>query len=481
MCGIVLEYFKDGTVPRICNMPAMLDAIKHRGMDSVAIDRHENCTVGYRRLAITNINEAGNTAAGWSVYINGEIYNYKELGFFGTETEVLCQGFEKYGLKFAKKLNGMFFIVAVNGKDVYIVRDRYGIKPAYIYECLNKIIVASEIKSILTHPEYKKMPCMSAKYQWCVFNNVLTDETLFYGIKKVEKGTVLHINSGVKTKFWKWEFTPTEMDYDTAKKTIKALVTQAIYRQVPKEVPYCSCLSGGVDSNIIACTLGCKTYTAAFEGVQDERYLAKITGTINQTVMFDRVSNLQETVYHLEDLRAGASWSNYGLYKCIAIDGFKVCFDGAGADELFGGYPWRYKAEDYYTIVNRTGLTNDWTEFIFKKKFPSDTLENRFLFDADYFLEGVLLAVDKLSMAHTIEMRVPFLDNDLVDFCLTLPNEFKENKKILKDAFRGFLPEAILNGPKRGFSSPDWFEGDGNQALKWANAAYKQWSETFNL
>jgi hypothetical protein len=115
----------------------------------------------------------------------------------------------------------------------------------------------------------------------------------------------------------------------------------------------------------------------------------------------------------------------------------------------------------------------------FYSKFGNDSFESRLEFDANHFLEGVLLVVDKLSMAHTIETRVPFLDNELVDFCLKLPNEFRQNKNILKEAFSEVLTEDILNRPKQGFSSPDWFKGEGNQAKKWSEAAFNQWLVTF--
>jgi len=152
--------------------------------------------------------------------------------------------------------------------------------------------------------------------------------------------------------------------------------------------------------------------------------------------------------------------------------------DGAGADELFGGYAWRYQAGDYYDVVNRTKIADQYCEKLFKQ-VHQDSLEARYLFDAEYFLEGVLSVGDKLGMANTIEVRVPFLDNDLVDFALTLPNHLKENKLILKQAFKGLVPDEILKAKKRGFSSPDWFEGTGNQASRWANAAFNKWKEIY--
>jgi asparagine synthase (glutamine-hydrolysing) len=94
-------------------------------------------------------------------------------------------------------------------------------------------------------------------------------------------------------------------------------------------------------------------------------------------------------------------------------------------------------------------------------------------------MQGVLNVGDKLSMAHTIEMRVPFLDNELVDYVLTLPRSYLVGKVLLKDAFSAELHPSILHGKKRGFSSPDWIDGEGNQALKWARAALTEWRNIF--
>lgn len=476
MCGIVAVYYKQN-LP--IDVKPMLDAISHRGKDQVSIKEHINCTVGFRRLAITNIETTQPQGVNWIIYLNGEIYNYAELGLVGTETQVLSQGFEKFGIDFVKRLNGMFFILAIHGSDVYIIRDRYGIKPVYYWENEKYIVVASEIKAIIKHPEYRVSQNESAYKQWQVFNNVLTNETLFAGIYKFEKGSIKNLNTGIENKYWEWKFKPKQMNYSEAISELRYLIVRAIRRQTPKEVAYGSCLSSGIDSNIIvALSDDMYTFTAGFSQDDDESIIARIQGKKHYEIIYNQVRDLTSTIYHLEDLRVGASWSNYGLYE-LASKYVKVLFDGAGADELFSGYKWRYEEGNYYNIVNRTNKSDLFCEDIFKKIFTEDTLENRFLFDANYFLEGVLLVVDKISMAHTIEVRLPFLDNDLVDFCIQLPNEFKKNKHILKEAFSNLLPQQILEAPKKGFSSPDWFNGQGNKAMKWADAAYNEWYKLY--
>lgn len=488
MCGIALVFYKKECSrvigKRLKILHKMIDQIEHRGIDQISSTLSSSLDISFRRLAITNRKRLITTSSEESdVYFNGEIYNYKELGYNGTEIEVLRQGFSDHGPDFVKLLNGMFFIVLKIKDQVFLLRDRYGIKPCYIYETDSLIIAASEIKSIMQHPEYKFEVNLNAKIHWFVFNNTISDETLFENVYRLQEGSYFHLNSGTKTKYWSWKFNPTKIDYETAVQKVRSLLMQAIKRQTPKEVEYGTCLSGGVDSNIINKCLGdVFTFSAGFSEGNDERNLAELSSKKHYEVYYNDARFVSETIYHLEDLRAGASWSNYGLYE-LASKYVKVLFDGAGGDELFGGYTWRYDmSKNYFDIIDRTKAPHtEEIRAIFNSNF-NDTIENRFRFDAEHFLPAVLNAVDKLSMAHTIEVRLPFLDNDLVDFCLTLPNEFKENKKILKDAFIDLLHPKILSQPKMGFSSPDYFKTNapGNQALRWAAIAYTEWEKQFN-
>lgn len=480
MCGITgifnstsLNHENEAT-----QLTKSIDSIIHRGKDSIVINQYPSCVIRFNRLAITNLSENQPSGKNWIVYLNGEIYNYKELGYSGSECEVISKGFEEHGPDFVKKLNGMFVIIAINNSDTWIFRDRYGIKPLYYLTRQDgSIAFSSEIKPIL-EPTTSVNP--EVVEQWLTFNNVLTDETLFLGVKKLDKGTYWHLNSDTRVKYWEWEFTPTPIDYSTAKDTVRDLVIKAVQRQCPPEVNYGSCLSGGIDSNIIYRLLGLDTltYTASFPLGVDETGLLELRQN-NKVLKFTDIEFFDETIYHLEDLRVGASWANYGIYKLASAD-VKVLFDGAGADELFGGYSWRYSSPNYYDVVNRTNRQSTFSEALFNSVFTDDTLENRFKFDANFFLEGVLIVCDRLSMAHTIELRVPFLDNDLVDFCLTLPAEYKKDKQILRDAFEYLLPDNILNATKKGFSSPDLFEGEGNQAKKWSESALKKWKKIYD-
>jgi asparagine synthase (glutamine-hydrolysing) len=483
MCGIALVFGDSGKSSHIVNN--MLDAMSHRGNDSMCIESFDTCTVGHRRMAVTDIaNDYPYLNPTWRVYLNGEIYNYKDFGFKGNESQVLEQCFEKYGIDFVSKLNGMFAIVAINKQtnDVYLIRDRYGIKPLYYYILDDQsIIVSSEIKAILTHPNYNFSINEYAKHQWFVFNNNFSNETLFSGINQIDKSSIFYLNKQESKKYWKWEYnTDNTIPFAVAVQKVRNLVCKAIKKMTPQEVNYGTCISSGIDSNIIYSQLPTTTptFTAGFHDYKnDERSIVEEVSNNCYEVVYNSPRNFHESILALEDLKAGASFSNYGLFE-MASKFVKVIFDGTGADELFGGYKWRYDmSKDYYSLVNRTGLKYDGD---FNNFYPNDTLENRLKFDANNFMPAVLMVGDKMSMAHTVEMRVPFLDNDLVDYVLTLPIEFLQGKKLLRAAFEKDLPTSVLSAPKLGFSSPDYFGIGDNKALNWANAAFNEWLETFN-
>jgi asparagine synthase (glutamine-hydrolysing) len=485
MCAIALVYNDKGNSH--VEVSAMLDVMAHRGNDSLAIDGYANCTVGYRRMAVTNILNGKSSLNGrYRVYLNGEIYNYRELGFDGNENEVLEQGFDYYGISFVRKLNGMFVMLVVDTKsnEVFLLRDRYGIKPFYIYKSGINWICASEIKAIATHPLFQFEVNEVVKSDWFIYNNNWSDETLFKGVSMMPKGSIINVTKGTIDYYWKWDYrTDNSIKFDDAVIRVRELVIAAIRKMIPLEVLYGTCLSSGIDSNIIYSQFPQKTptFTAGFYNYKDdERSIVERISKNCYQVVYNHPRNFEASIRALEDLKVGASFSNYGLFE-MGSKFCKVIFDGTGADELFGGYSWRYDlSRDYYSVVNRTGLGGDYDARRFQiNVFPSDGLAARLKFDAEYFMPAVLMVGDKMSMAHTVEMRVPFLDNDLVDYVLTLPLEFLKDKILLKEAFKDVLPDFVLDAPKKGFSSPDYF-GTGNKALNWATAAYDEWNEIFN-
>lgn len=482
MCGIAGIFSKE-QMPDAIIAKKMADAIKHRGPDGQTLFSGMNLAVAFNRLAIIDLSENGNhpqQQGQWKVWLNGCIYNWRELRSdlkeyqfkSNGDTEVIAALIDKHGMqKAVPMLNGMFVIVAHNETtgDTYIARDRYGIKPLYYTEKNGSILFASEIKALLEHTDVSVKVNRSALGQWMRFQNVLSDETLFDGIYKMEKGTVWHLNTKQATKYWQWKFEPKEMSAISAYETTHDLLHNAIERQSQSDTNVAAWCSGGIDSSIIAAEANVPLFTAGFtEPKFDERKYAEIisgkywlqhySALITRSTIYNY---LKETIYHLEDLRVGPSYTNYALYELTGKFA-RVCLQGTGGDELFGGYTWRYKANNYNDIIDRSkmNLLNYGSNF---SVTVQDDIYRRYEFDAENFLEGVLLVGDKLSMAHGIEDRLPFLDNDLVDFACTIPAELKADKRVLKGAYAHRLPEQITSRNKWGFTSPDsiWFFKNG--------------------
>jgi len=477
MCGIAAII---STTPKDEHkVRAMLAKISHRGPDSAQVTIHPSAIVGHNRLAITDSavstsiqpGRAGKTV----VYFNGEIYNYRKVSVYKygmTESEVLAAGFDRFGPAFVNQLNGMFAILLYYKGDWYAIRDRYGIKPLYYWINDKKAYVVSEIKSLMALDEFTPSMSDFSLNIWRCMNNVVGDNTIFSGVYHIRPGTIVNLSQWECETYWRWSFSEVKMPYTEAVDKTREFVTRAIKRQIP-HVPFGTCLSGGVDSGIIRHVLGdVPSFSVGFTSVRDERELIRTQENLGYHVVYSDVENFERTMYHLENPRVGASWANYGLYE-LASKFVKVLFDGTGADELFGGYSWRYDLNTpYKNILSRTGEWSAICQGLLDEKLEIDTLMGRYQIDAEWFLTGVLEVVDKLSMAHSIETRVPFLDNDLVDFAVTLPSEYKVGKQVLKDAFSDVLPAAVLSGSKKGFTSPDWIQAEGkNQAQRWNNAA----------
>jgi len=239
--------------------------------------------------------------------------------------------------------------------------------------------------------------------------------------------------------------------------------------------------------------------------------------------------SLPRVVWHLEDLRLGMSYPNYYISR-LASKFVKVCLQGTGGDELFGGYPWRYYRifkslgqqeffDNYYNYWQRLVSDDDKSELfsknildkidtsspkeVFKRVFtfnnklryatPEDHIQNSLYFEIKTFLSGLLIVGDKLSMANGLEERFPFLDNDLVNFAQKIPIKYKlgnlekmkqidenrlvdkkeiqkhdDGKNVLRRAMKDILPSSILKRNKQGFSSPDesWYRGENAKYVK---------------
>jgi len=525
---------------------------------------------GHRRLSILDTSPAGHQPMSdlskniWIIY-NGEVYNFKEIRAelekkghrfaTGTDTEVVIYAYIEWGIECIHKFNGMFAFSLYDNfnKKLFLVRDRYGIKPLYYTVTKDHtLIFASEVKSILEYKDYQPEIDHEALLEYFTFQNIFTDKTLHKNIKLLPAGHTIEIdllqtaNCKLKTnQYWDFDFSEPEAIKDEREyiEELDRLFCQAVERQLVADVDVGSYLSGGMDSGSITAIAAkslpyIKTFTVGFDltsasGMElsfDERKKSEYMSYKFKTEHYEMVLKsgdmercMPEFAYHLEEPRVGQSYPNYYAAK-LASKFVKVVLSGAGGDELFAGYPWRYyKAvnndnfddyiDKYYKFWKRlvdnknlndifspiSDKTKDvWTRDIFAGVFqspklshtPEDYVNHSLYFEAKTFLHGLLVVEDKLSMAHSLETRVPFLDNDLVDFSQKIPVKFKlgnlnkvikmdeneigkihktnDGKVILRKAMSRYIPDDIHNAAKQGFSSPDqsWFKGDSIEFVK---------------
>ena len=565
MCGITGIFNIDGKPVSINTLKKMTDIVKHRGPDGEGFWTDSFIGFGHRRLAIIDLSPLGHqpmqTEDGSLVItFNGEVYNFQNLRIeleakghqfhSKTDTEVVLKAYQEWGKSCVHKFNGMFAFAIWNSRnqELFLARDRYGIKPLYYYFKNNTLIFGSEIKSILQHPEVSVNVSIPALNEYFSFQNIFSDLTLFEGIHLLPAANTLSIrlgdsNSIRKEKYWDYHFQDepsfSEEEYI---EELKRLFEQAVNRQLVSDVEIGAYLSGGMDSGSITCLASknfsnIKTFTTGFDlssasGLElnfDEREKAEFLSNLYKTEHYEVILKagdmervMSDLIWHLEDLRVGQCYPNFYVSR-LASKFVKVVLSGAGGDELFAGYPWRYYRavvnddsdhyiEKYYRYWQRL-ISDSWkpdffqpsiypqiwdyqTKDVFKsiingKKFeissPEEYVNRSLYFESKTFLHGLFVVEDKLSMAHSLETRVPFMDNDLVDFAMKVPVKYKlqnlqsvirvnenepppqkfsghtnDGKILLRKTLTRYVPEYYTNGAKQGFSAPDasWFKGD---------------------
>ena len=477
----------------------------------------------------------------------------KGYSFFSdSDTEVVLNAYAEWGVKSFEKLNGIFAFAIWDNymKELLLVRDRYGTKPLYYADILGQLVFASEYKAILAHPDYQKKLNLYALKEYFTFQNIFSNVTFLEGIKILEAGSYLKVgydDKNIPTAEVYWDYNFCESKENISKQEyeeeLNRLFVQAVKRQLVCDVAVGSYLSGGIDSGSITAIASrymqdLKTFTCGFdlhsasgmELLYDEREKAEYMSYKFKTEHYEMVLKagdmercMRKLVWHLEDPRVGQSYPNFYAAK-LSSNFVKVVLAGSGGDELFAGYPWRYYRavnchsfdeylENYFAYWQRLVKHDEMEAFfapvydeikdysmeiVFRNVFdkipkrnlsPQQSVNYSLYLEAKTFLHGLLIVEDKLSMAHGLETRVPFLDNDLVDFAMRVPvglklsklqdvemlneNEYgnktdkyfernKDGKIILRNVMEQYIPKEISNGAKQGFSAPDasWFRGE---------------------
>lgn len=462
------------------------------------------------------------------IVCNGEIYNYVELReelikkghHFRThsDTEVLIHLYEDAGLDFLRDVNGMFGLALYDStaKRLILARDRLGIKPVYYAWNGNQLAFASEIKPLLLCPWVARDPDWQAISTYLHMLYIPSPRSPFKMIKKLEAGALAIIEDGTLTFRTYWDILPflsdpqpKSLSLTDASEHLRFLLQDACRLQLRSDVPVGAFLSGGVDSSAVVALINSNasrsmdTFTIYWENAaekMDERKYATTVATqygCNHHEVkisfadFDRLLPL--LAWHIEEPNADGAYVPTYVISRFAHERCKVIMTGAGGDELFAGYEWysspssakqqllsllcRQQSKVYYQRA---------FNFPWRLVFPlyeadagsnfMDSHANIFnapdkrnadmAFDLKVWLQDdILLLTDKMSMATSLEARVPLLDHRLVEYVAGLPSAWKinslDNKIIFKKALSGFLPESILHRPKDGFGAPinSWMQG----------------------
>ncbi|MBX7187692.1 MAG: asparagine synthase (glutamine-hydrolyzing) [Vicinamibacteria bacterium] len=580
MCGIAGAFgWGRASAVDAAALRSMSDAMPHRGPDDegLFVDPSGAAGFSFRRLSIVDLSPAGHQPMSsegdrFTLMLNGEIYNHLELRqglverghrFTGrSDAEAALHLIEEAGADGVRELHGKFAVAvwARETERLLVARDRLGVKPLYYWNRNGLFLFASEIKSLLAHPEVARTVDWEGVGSFLTFMATPSPRTCFEGIRKLPPGHLLEITragAGEPRAYWDPASAPAarSVGFEEAAAETRRLVALAVRRRCMADVPIGAFLSGGVDSSAVVALMAeagashIKTFSVGYEDAVDldERRFARQVSDQFGTEHREVIVGAKEVAAFLPRLVV-AQDEPLGDPVCVPLhyvsrlardSGIKVVQLGEGADELFCGYPWylpyleedtRFqrlaglfgagpvraasglfakslgaidRAPDLRRLLSRRASATPTFlggAVVFSAEEVADVLlpahgdcgvgnilakgalaRARSDFDmlsrmTDLELrqrlpELLLMRVDKMGMANSIEGRVPFLDHELVEFVLPLPQSLKLErglKGLLKHAVRDLLPPPLLARPKVGFPAPvaRWFAELGEPFMR---------------
>jgi len=559
MCGI--GGILDGASGAVstANLQALGNALAHRGPDGEGIWINRNNTTGlvHRRLAILDTSVRGNqpmlTQDGRYVAIfNGEIYNFLELRaelegighrfISDSDTEVLLVAWRQWGHAMLPRLNGMWALAIHDTleDELFLSRDRFGIKPLLYATSGTRFAFASELRAIVKVPFVRAVLDREAAIQMLRFPFSVegTERTLFSDVMRLPGGHCAVVKNGV-VKISRWWRTSDHLVQTPAaaadqQAQFRELLVDSVQLRLRSDVPVGTSLSGGFDSSTIAGVMARvaaarglhhreakdwrRAFVASFPGeatdeTREAIEAAQFAGVEPILIALrqdDAVPQLERMLEDLDDVYIGLPTAAWRVYQEMRRAGVIVSLDGHGADELMGGYRQTGRSLQFglrnlmAAAIDRfppiEGASAAWrriwlrsqgldftrstrvTEVFPKAPAASDPLPGHWgalnvrlyrMFHCDV-LPTILRNFDRISMAHGIEVRMPFMDWRLVAYTMSLPDDSKSaggiSKLIARQAMEGFLPERIrLSGQKIGFSSP---------MPSWLNGPLRDWVST---
>lgn len=565
MCGIngILTYA--GKADYQSAVLAMNKALEHRGPDADGLYSDDFISLGHRRLSIIDLSKDSNQPFNssdqrYTLVFNGEIYNYKEVRAqlpdhnFSTngDTEVVLAAYMKWGHHCLRMFNGMFgFAVWDNVRqELFIARDRLGIKPVYYYSSNEQFVFSSSLKSVLASELVKRELDTDALVDYLRYQTVHAPKTIVKDIKMLMPGEYMVINEeGVQTKKY-WDIT-TDFQFfkgsdAEARQLVREELSKSVERRLVTDVPFGAFLSGGIDSSIIVAIMAglhgsaVDTFSIVFkENEFTEAEFSRMIASQYQTNHHEielSVEDFKEAIpqaLKYMDHPSGDGPNTYVVSRETRKAGVKMALSGLGGDELFGGYrcfqqipelqskKWLKSFPAYFrkpmsslyhglkgtvesakikellrleyfdteyihqyyrqvlmdsqilTLLNRSTLPLSQSfsiahELIGYRKsgWGLPPLSRISVAEISTYMQNVLLRdSDQMSMASALELRVPFLDHELVEKVLGIGDELKRPltpKKLLVESFEDLIPQEIYNRPKMGFVLPyeQWMKNE---------------------
>jgi asparagine synthase (glutamine-hydrolysing) len=567
MCGIVgIVAAPGGSLPKAVVAQAMNAALTHRGPDDEGSYCDGQAMLGMRRLSIIDLadghqpvrNEDGSVQA----VFNGAIYNYRELRgelearghrfYTHSDTEVIVHGYEEWGDDGFARLDGMFGIALWDrrARALILARDRFGEKPLFYSfqpgeagEAGGRLLFASELKSLLAVPGFKREIAPEAVRSYVCFGYVPTPGSIFRDVHKLPPGHSLRFVDGRLDlrRYYRLDLEPKhELGEREAEEQLAGLLDEAVKSRLVSEVPFGAFLSGGLDSSVVVALMArhlqqpVRTFSIGFREshyneLSDARRVAKHLGTEHHELVVkpNAVELLQQLVWYLDEPFADSSAVPTYLVAKLAREQVKMVLTGDGGDEAFAGYD-RYLR---FLALERAGplkpaaataakIAGRWVPGSrgyrlariaerLRLEFPESYLSgvaltradvaDRILGDAvradgadhygvlaqvarafsslrpldrcvsidfaSYLPDDILVKLDRMAMANSLEGRSPFLSHRLVEFAVGLPRSLRvrdgRGKYLLRRAAARWLPPEVLSKPKQGFAIPlaQWFRG----------------------
>ena len=587
MCGICGVIGIESGVEAGEALRRMLASLRHRGPDDEGRLEEPSVHLGMRRLAIIDL--AGGSQPVWNetgrvaVVFNGEIYNFRELHetlarlghTFRTrsDTEVIVHAYEQWGAECVRRLNGMFAFAIWDGRgdpaQVFLARDRLGIKPLYYTHAGGTLVFASEVRALLASGRIERRLSPSALSSYLLFGSLAEPETLISGLFSLPPGYFLHVadvtHPSVSSPKRYWSLADatarapqlSRVSFADAAKQLRPLLESAVRRHLIADVPLGLFLSSGMDSTCLAALAARErgalyTFTVVFSelGFSEApmaRRVAERLGAKHEEMLLtaaDVLARIDEAVAALDQPTADGI-NTYFVSWAARQAGLKVALSGLGGDEVFGGYstfrstpragrvralaravPKSLRSLAAAAVLKTAGKgkradavrkgVSAWrspdalphAHFFARSLFPPEScaellgresraslaesaagakpaeiwrawlddaaheVQGRDAFSAvswlemrSYMVNMLLRDTDAVSMAHSLEVRVPLLDHELVEFVAALPGASKQRagqpKALLAEAVRDILPAEVLRQPKRTFTLPweHWLRG----------------------